>query len=94
MIETLADDESIIAKETTRNRRQKKQCFHLLVSVPVYEAEPHILQTFNLFSPSAFSHKSFTPVRLQDGQVPRQSFTTFASLPRFGLGMIYLLSTN
>jgi hypothetical protein len=52
-----------------------------------YDEAPQILQTFNLLSPSVFSHKSLTPVRLQDGQVPRQSFVIFAFFPRFGLGI-------
>jgi len=52
----------------------------------------HLLHTLRVTSPSFFSHNILTPVRLHDGHVPRQPLVVRASLPRFSLGMIRLLS--
>jgi hypothetical protein len=49
------------------------------------------LHTLSFLSPSVFSHKTLTPVRLQMGHVPRQPFIDLTSLPRFGLGIEILL---
>ena len=54
----------------------------------------HLLHTLMLFSPSFFSHSIFTPVRLQEGHVPRQLAVERASLPRLSFGMCIFLSVT
>jgi hypothetical protein len=55
---------------------------------------PHCLQTLRALSPSVFSQRSLTPVRVQAGQFPRQPLIVRASLPRLGFGIMMLLHIN
>jgi hypothetical protein len=71
---------NIIVKNTKKRRQDINSC-------RLFYTSPQRLQTFKVFSPSDFSQRSLTPVRVQAGQLPRQPFRARASFPRLGFGI-------